>query len=78
MMNVSDAIECRRAVKPYDPDHRMSETEIDRLLSLALLSPTAWNIQHWRFVVVGKGTQAPRARGGQLPMSGVVIRDRYD
>jgi nitroreductase len=30
----------------------MSDAEIESLLSLAMLSPTAWNIQHWRFVVV--------------------------
>lgn len=51
-MNVSTAIEQRRAVKAFDPDHRLSETEIDRLMSLARLSPTAFNIQNWRFVLV--------------------------
>jgi nitroreductase len=51
-MNVSTAIETRRAIKGYDPDHRMTEKEIDRLMSLAMLSPTAFNIQNWRFVVV--------------------------
>ncbi|WIM06354.1 MAG: nitroreductase family protein [Candidatus Nitricoxidivorans perseverans] len=51
-MEVSKAIELRRAVKAYDPNHRMSDAEIERLLSLAMLSPTAWNIQNWRFVVV--------------------------
>jgi nitroreductase len=51
-MNVSQAIETRRAVKAYDPDHRMSQADIDRLMSLTVLSPTAWNIQHWRFVLV--------------------------
>jgi nitroreductase len=51
-MNVSTAIETRRAIKGYDPDHRMTEQEIDRLMSLAMLSPTAFNIQNWRFVVV--------------------------
>lgn len=51
-MNVATAIETRRSVKTYDPKHRMSEAEIERLLSLALLSPTAWNLQNWRFVVV--------------------------
>jgi nitroreductase len=30
----------------------MSDEEINELLSLALLSPTAFNIQNWRFVVV--------------------------
>lgn len=50
-MKVSEAIQLRRAVKAFDPDHRLSDAEIERLLSLALLAPTAWNIQHWRFVV---------------------------
>ena len=51
-MDTFTAIEKRRAVKHYDPDHRMSAEEIDRLLSLAMLAPTAFNIQNWRFVLV--------------------------
>lgn len=51
-MDVSKAIELRRAVKAYDPEHRISEAEIEKLMSLAMLSPTAWNIQNWRFVLV--------------------------
>ena len=51
-MNVSQAIQERRSVKAYDPQHHMTEAEIKQLLSLAMLSPTAFNIQNWRFVVV--------------------------
>jgi nitroreductase len=51
-MNVSTAIETRRSIKAYDADHRMTQAEIDRLMSLAMLSPTAFNIQNWRFVVL--------------------------
>ena len=51
-MDVFSAIEARRAVKQYDPNHKMSEAEIEKLLSLAVLSPTSFNIQHWRFVRV--------------------------
>jgi len=51
-MNVSTAIESRRSIKAYDAGHRMSDAEIEQLLSLAILSPTAFNIQNWRFVVV--------------------------
>ncbi|SDK34692.1 Nitroreductase [Methylophilus rhizosphaerae] len=51
-MNVSQAIQERRSIKAYDPNHRMTEAEIQQLLSLAMLAPTAFNIQHWRFVVV--------------------------
>ena len=51
-MNVNEAIIKRRAIKAYDPKHKMSEEEIAKLMSLAMLSPTAFNIQNWRFVVV--------------------------
>lgn len=51
-MHVFEAIETRRSVKHYDPDHRMSDEEVRRLLELAILSPTSFNIQNWRFVVV--------------------------
>jgi len=51
-MNVTQAILERRSVKAYDPQHKMSEEEIAKLMSLAILSPTAFNIQNWRFVVV--------------------------
>ncbi len=51
-MKVIDAIEQRRAVKHYDPNHKMSEDEITKLISLTMLSPTSFNIQNWRFVVV--------------------------
>ena len=36
----------------------MSEAEIEQLMSLAMLSPTAFNIQNWRFVLV----RAPELR----------------
>ncbi len=51
-MNVNDAIQTRRAIKQYDPAHQMSEAEVEQLMSLAMLSPTAFNIQNWRFVLV--------------------------
>lgn len=51
-MNTIEAIESRRSVKVYDPDYQMSQEDQQRLLSLAMLSPTAFNIQHWRFVVI--------------------------
>ena len=51
-MQVKDAIHQRRSVKHYDPNHVISEEEITTLLSHAVLSPTAFNIQNWRFVIV--------------------------
>ena len=51
-MDIKQAIEKRRAVKHYDANHKMTSEEINELLSLAILSPTAFNIQNWRFVIV--------------------------
>lgn len=51
-MDTLSAIEQRRSIKHYDVSHRMTDDEVHQLLSLAMLSPTAFNIQNWRFVVV--------------------------
>jgi nitroreductase len=51
-MNTFDAIAARRAIKHYDPDHRMTDAEIRQLMEAALLAPSAFNIQHCRFVTV--------------------------
>ena len=51
-MNVTEAIVKRRSIKAFDAQHKMSEQEIAKLMSLAMLSPTAFNIQNWRFIVV--------------------------
>lgn len=51
-MRTEDAIRSRRAVKYFDANHSMTDTEVNELLSLAVLSPTAFNLQNWRFVVV--------------------------
>lgn len=51
-MDTFDAIYARRSVKAFDPDHRLTKDEVEKLLSAAIQSPTSFNIQHWRFVVV--------------------------
>ena len=51
-MQVSDAIRERRAIKWYDPQHIMPEETFRNLMEHAILAPTAFNIQNWRFVRV--------------------------
>jgi len=51
-METKEAIQTRRSVKHYDPDHKFSENEIRELMELTMLSPTSFNIQNWRFVIV--------------------------
>ncbi|MBT3813429.1 MAG: nitroreductase family protein [Gammaproteobacteria bacterium] len=51
-MQTKEAIQTRRAVKYFDASHAISDQEVSELFSLALLSPTAFNIQNWRFINV--------------------------
>jgi len=51
-MNVSTAIQARRAEKIFDPTFVISDEEVSRLLQTAFLSPTAFNLQNWRIVHV--------------------------
>lgn len=51
-MDVIDAIDARRAVKHFDPDHRLSAAEERRLLEITIQAPSSFNIQHWRFVIL--------------------------
>jgi len=51
-MDVLTAIQSRRSVKSFDPDFVMPQEDIQTILKSAMLAPTAFNIQNWRFVVV--------------------------
>jgi nitroreductase len=51
-MQVDEAIRARRAIKWYDPEHQMPEETFLKLMEHAILAPTAFNIQNWRFVRV--------------------------
>lgn len=51
-MQVAEAIQARRAIKWYDTEHVMPDAVFRNLMELAILSPTAFNIQNWRFVRV--------------------------
>ena len=51
-MDTLDAIYQRRAIKHYDPEHELSAEEEKTLLEAAIQSPTSFNMQNWRFVLV--------------------------
>jgi nitroreductase len=51
-LDTIEAIESRRSVKHFDPTHLMTEAEIARLMALAKLAPTSFNMQNYRFVLV--------------------------
>lgn len=51
-MNTIEAIYKRRAIKQFDPQHRLSSEEERQLLEATIQAPTSFNIQHWRFVIL--------------------------
>jgi nitroreductase len=51
-MHIDEAIRSRRAIKGYDPAFSLSDSEKNELLELALLAPSAFNLQHVRLVEV--------------------------
>lgn len=51
-MQFSDVLAGRRSVKKYDPSHSIGDEELKTLFEKVSLSPSSFNLQHWRFVVV--------------------------
>jgi nitroreductase len=51
-MNLADAVRSRRSTKSYDPDRPVDDATLRKLFELVLESPSSFNLQNWRFVVV--------------------------
>ena len=51
-MDTLQAIYERRAIKHFDPEHELTAEEEQTLLQAAIQSPTSFNMQNWRFVLV--------------------------
>ncbi|MCO1334774.1 nitroreductase family protein [Microbulbifer sp. OS29] len=51
-MDLFTAVEARRSIKHYDASAQMSSSEFHQLIQATMLSPTSYNIQHWRFLRV--------------------------
>ncbi|WHI47005.1 nitroreductase family protein [Microbulbifer sp. JMSA004] len=51
-MELFKAVESRRSVKHFDITAEMPVEDFTRLVQATMLSPTSYNIQHWRFLRV--------------------------
>jgi nitroreductase len=48
----------RQSVRKYDPNVSISKEELREIIELAGKAPSAWNLQHWHFVIIhGKEAQ---------------------
>ncbi|MCB1152090.1 MAG: nitroreductase family protein [Deltaproteobacteria bacterium] len=51
-MDVIEAIETRRSCHNFIPDRTISRETIERLIELACLAPSSFNLQPWKFLVI--------------------------
>jgi len=76
-MDVFEAIETRRAIKKFDPTHKMSSDDVQKLMKHVILAPTSYNQQNWRFVYVTnqdvKEKISVAARGQAQPRDGSMV-----
>ncbi len=51
-MEFQDIAQQRRSVKSFNPDRSITDDELHQLFTIVTLSPSSFNLQHWRFVVI--------------------------
>ena len=49
---LQDVIEHRRTTNFFEPNHTISDEQIEHLVHLATRAPTSFNLQNWRFLAV--------------------------
>lgn len=75
-LTTEEAIRGRRAVKHFDPAHKMTAAEEAKLFDLAFQSPSSFNIQHWRIVKIESDAQRTAlkdAAWGQAQISDAAL-----
>lgn len=51
-MNIIDSLNWRYATKVFDPNKKVSDTDLKTILEALRLSPSSFGLQLWKFVVV--------------------------
>lgn len=61
-MEFQDVVNKRQSIKRYVSDHDITDAELRRLFELTTRSPSSFNLQHWRFVVIRDRSVRARLR----------------
>jgi len=62
-MNFQELANARHSVRKYTPGLTISDAELQKIFELVVLSPSSFNVQHWRFVVVRDQARKKELRG---------------
>lgn len=65
LQTTTDLFYDRRSVKQYNPDYKLTQEQLIELLDKANRAPSAWNLQHWKFLVL----HSEEARQKLLPLA---------
>lgn len=52
----------RRSVRIYEPGLQISDADLKRIFDAVVLTPSSFNIQHWKFIVVRDETRKTELR----------------
>ena len=76
-MDTLEAIKTRRATKKFDKSYKMTSEQVKLLMEHAMLSPTSYNQQNWRFVTITeqsiKDKISKAARDQPQPSDGSLV-----
>ncbi|SHE93410.1 Nitroreductase [Seinonella peptonophila] len=45
-------LHARHSIRQYQPDINIDQKELESMIELAATAPTAWNLQHWKTILV--------------------------
>lgn len=60
MSHIADVMKERRSTRKYDTDQLIPEETLRQILELAVTAPSAWNLQHWKLVLIRRQEQKER------------------
>ena len=76
-MDTLEAIKTRRATKKFDKSYKMTSEQVKSLMEHAILSPTSYNQQNWRFITITeqsiKDQISKAARDQPQPSEGSLV-----
>lgn len=70
-MNFSELVRARRSVREYDLSQPVTDADLKAIFDDVILSPSAFNLQSWAFVVMREAEQKRRLRAASMDQAQV-------
>ena len=70
-MNFPELVQARRSVRDYDLSQPVTDADLEAIFGDVILSPSAFNLQPWTFVVVRDAEQKKRLRAASMDQAQV-------